>query len=162
MSALSTTSNSIIQQTILQAKNAVNSMIQLINDNKILEASNYLLDDTYFIRPTGNPLTKANWLQMLSSPDVKVVSNKLVQWNFADVSPDNTWVYLCYTTHSVFNYMGTDTHGPKFVNMEKIKKIAKKVKSRRGQFDTELLIRLSRGGFKIAEAPIKHFETRKN
>tara|TARA_B100001063_G_C16776004_1_gene565397 strand:- start:2885 stop:3325 length:441 start_codon:yes stop_codon:yes gene_type:complete len=108
MSALSTTSNSVNQQNILQAKNAVNSMIELINDNKILEASNYLLDDTYFIRPTGNPLTKANWLQMLSSPDVKVVSNKLVQWNFADISPDNTWVYLCYTTHSVFNYMGND------------------------------------------------------
>ena len=62
----------------------------------------------------------------------------------------------------LFNYMGTDTHGPKFVNMKKIKKIVKKVKSRRGQFDTELLIRLSRGGFKIAEAPIKHYETRKN
>ena len=62
----------------------------------------------------------------------------------------------------LFNYMGTDTHGPKFVNMKKIKKIVKKVKSRRGQFDTELLIRLSRGGFKIAEAPIEHYETRKN
>jgi glycosyltransferase involved in cell wall biosynthesis len=62
----------------------------------------------------------------------------------------------------LFNYMGTDTHGPKFVNMKRIKNTAKKVISRRGQFDTELLIRLSRGGFKIAEAPIKHFEIRKN
>ena len=108
MSALSTASHSTIQQTILQAKNAVSSMIQLVNDNKILEASNYLLDDTFFIRPTGNPLTKTTWTQMLSSPDVNVVSNKLVEWNFADVSPDNSWVFLCYTTHSVFNYKGTD------------------------------------------------------
>ena len=48
----------------------------------------------------------------------------------------------------LFNHMGTDTHGPKFTNMSKIKKIVKQVQSRRGQFDTELLIRLSRLGYK--------------
>ena len=57
--------------------------------------------------------------------------------------------------------MGTDTHGPKFTNMSKIK-IVKQVQSGEVNLTHELIIRLSRLGYKIAEAPIAHKEKRKN
>lgn len=62
----------------------------------------------------------------------------------------------------LFSYMGTDTHGPKFMNLKKVKKIINEVVSDRGQFDTELVLRLSRKGFKVTEAPIFHKEYRIN
>ena len=75
---------------------------------------------------------------------------KLLSWGL------NTFINL------LFSYMGTDTHGPKFMNLKKIKKVIRQVKSDRGQFDTELVLRLSRYGYKIAEAPIFHKEYRVN
>ena len=62
----------------------------------------------------------------------------------------------------LFYYMGTDTHGPKFINLRKLKKTIKKVKSERGQFDTELGLRLMYENYRIAEAPIQYIELRLN
>ena len=60
-----------------------------------------------------------------------------------------------------FNYMGNDTHGPKFFNRKEIIKHVNYTKSDRGQFDVELVLRLIRAGKKIVELPIIHREFRK-
>tara|TARA_Y100000389_G_scaffold46260_2_gene41179 strand:+ start:715 stop:1488 length:774 start_codon:yes stop_codon:yes gene_type:complete len=60
-----------------------------------------------------------------------------------------------------FDYMGNDTHGPKFFNRKKILKHVNLTKSDRGQFDVELVLRLIRAGEKIVELPIVHKEYRK-
>lgn len=53
-----------------------------------------------------------------------------------------------------------DTHGMKLLNLKKIKNEIIKCKLSRGQFDTELMLRLSRKSFKIAEVPIPYIEKR--
>lgn len=59
-----------------------------------------------------------------------------------------------------FGYMGTDTHGPKLLNMQRLKPIIDVCVSDRGQFDTEIVLRATRAGLRIAEAPIAHEEYR--
>jgi glycosyltransferase involved in cell wall biosynthesis len=60
----------------------------------------------------------------------------------------------------LFGYMGTETHGPKLINMDRIRPILAVVKSERGQFDTEIVLRTVRKGYRIAEAPIAFKEER--
>lgn len=52
-------------------------------------------------------------------------------------------------------FKGTDTHGLKLLNLKKISPIAKKVKLRRGQFDTELTLRAQKNGLAITELPVR-------
>lgn len=59
-----------------------------------------------------------------------------------------------------FDYMGTDTHGPKLINMSAMREIIETCVCDRGQFDTEIVLRGVRAGRRIAEAPIEHREHR--
>lgn len=59
-----------------------------------------------------------------------------------------------------FGYMGTDTHGPKLINFAKLRPLIESCVSDRGQYDTEIVLRAVRAGFRIAEAPIAHSEKR--
>ena len=59
-----------------------------------------------FIRPTGNPLTMTQWDEMMNSPDVTMTSSKLISINKLKVL--GNMAFACYTTHSQFNYKGTD------------------------------------------------------
>lgn len=59
-----------------------------------------------------------------------------------------------------FDYMGTDTHGPKLINMRAMRPIIDACVCDRGQFDSEIALRGVRAGRKIAEAPIEHREHR--
>lgn len=59
-----------------------------------------------------------------------------------------------------FSYMGTDTHGPKLINMTAMRPIIDVCVCDRGQFDTEIVLRGVRAGRRIAEAPIEHSEHR--
>ena len=61
--------------------------------------------DCVFIRPTGNPLTMDMWDKMMNSDDVTVNSNTLMSVNKLDVCGD--MAYVCYTSHGVFTYKGT-------------------------------------------------------
>lgn len=65
-------------------------------------------DDCVFIRPTGNPLSKDSWKEMLSCGCVQVESNDLVTINKMQVVGD--MAYVCYTTHNKFNYKGTENN----------------------------------------------------
>jgi glycosyltransferase involved in cell wall biosynthesis len=59
-----------------------------------------------------------------------------------------------------FGYMGTDTHGPKLINLARLRPVIESSISDRGQFDTEIVLRAVRKGHRIAEAPIAFSETR--
>ena len=62
-------------------------------------------DDCVFVRPSGNPLNKEGWIEMMTNDDVKVESNDLVSINKLKVNGD--MAYVCYTTHGKFSYKGT-------------------------------------------------------
>ncbi len=59
-----------------------------------------------------------------------------------------------------FSYMGTDTHGPKMIDMKAMRPIIDSCVCDRGQFDSEIVLRGVRAGRRIAEAPIEHREHR--
>ena len=58
----------------------------------------------------------------------------------------------------LFETVSIDTHGPKLLKMQTMKKIKKNTKLNRGQFDTEFSLRAQREGLWIAEAPIIYRE----
>ena len=86
--------------------NTLNSMCVALNDNNIKVASKYLLDNALLIRPTGNPLTKKNWINMLNSKDVNIKKSELIDVNKIDINRD--WAFVCYTIRETFSYKGTD------------------------------------------------------
>ena len=61
---------------------------------------------------------------------------------------------------SVFGFVGTDTHGQKFLSLASMRPIIAQCKIRRGQFDTELTLRAMRKGLWLAEVPVPCVETR--
>ena len=61
-------------------------------------------DGCVFIRPTGNPLNKEQWNEMMNNPNVNVEDSKLVSVNKLHICGD--MAFVCYTAHSKFNYMG--------------------------------------------------------
>ena len=68
-------------------------------------AIKHMHDDCVFIRPTGNPLNKKGWEEMMTNDDVKVESSKLVAVNKLSVC--GCCAYVCYTQHGKFSYKGT-------------------------------------------------------
>lgn len=79
--------------------------ITSMKDNKA-GGRQHMDESCLFIRPTGNPLTMTQWDEMMNSPDVTMTSSKLLSINKLKVI--GNMAYACYTTHSQFNYKGTD------------------------------------------------------
>ena len=61
---------------------------------------------------------------------------------------------------SVFGFVGTDTHGQKFVYLPVLRPVIKQCQMRRGQFDTEFTLRAIRSQLWLAEAPVPVVELR--
>jgi glycosyltransferase involved in cell wall biosynthesis len=61
---------------------------------------------------------------------------------------------------TVFGFVGSDTHGLKFVYLPALRPIFSECVMRRGQFDTEFTLRASRGGLWLAEVPVPIIEDR--
>lgn len=59
-----------------------------------------------------------------------------------------------------YGFRGTDTHGIKIMKAEVIKNILPKCKTNTGIFDTELILKAQRTGFKISEIPVSIKERR--
>ena len=93
-----------------QIRNAISNMVNCLDSGNVEKASEYVTDDVVFVRPTGNPLTKNQWIAMLNSDDVSLVSNKLVDFYKVDVSPSNDWALVCYSTHAKFTYKGVENN----------------------------------------------------
>jgi glycosyltransferase involved in cell wall biosynthesis len=61
---------------------------------------------------------------------------------------------------SVFGFVGTDTHGQKFLSLASMRPILAETRMRRGQYDTEFSLRAMRTGLWIAEVPVPLVELR--
>ena len=57
---------------------------------------------------------------------------------------------------AVFGFVGSDTHGQKFVYLPVMRPIFQQCVMRRGQFDTEFTLRAARAQLWIAEVPVPH------
>ncbi len=77
-------------------------------DNNTPTGRPHMLDECIFIRPSGNPLTMNMWDAMMNNSDVTNGSSRLL--NIHKLKIDNNMAYACYTTHSKFNYKGTDNN----------------------------------------------------
>jgi len=62
---------------------------------------------------------------------------------------------------TVFGFVGSDTHGQKFLYLPALRPIFAQCLMRRGQFDTEFTLRASRARLWLAEAPVPIVELRK-
>jgi Glycosyl transferase family 2 len=61
---------------------------------------------------------------------------------------------------TVFGFVGSDTHGQKFIYLPALRPIFQQCIMRRGQFDTEFTLRASRGQLWLAEVPVPIVELR--
>ena len=84
-----------------QIRDIVNDMCDV--DYKV--GIRHMHDDCVFIRPSGNPLDKNGWEQMMNNEDVTVESSRLVSLNKLSVC--GCCAYVCYTQHGKFTYKGT-------------------------------------------------------
>lgn len=71
-----------------------------------------------------------------------------------------TWSFN-FLLKILFGFRGTDTHGIKMFEREKILPVVKKCQTDRIIFDTELILRAQRAGLKIQELPVSCVEKRK-
>ena len=62
---------------------------------------------------------------------------------------------------TVFGFVGSDTHGQKFLYLPALRPIFQSCVMRRGQFDTEFTLRASRAQLWLAEVPVPIVELRK-
>jgi hypothetical protein len=62
---------------------------------------------------------------------------------------------------TVFGFVGSDTHGQKFLYLPALRPIFAQCVMRRGQFDTEFTLRASRAQLWLAEVPVPIVELRK-
>jgi hypothetical protein len=62
---------------------------------------------------------------------------------------------------TVFGFVGSDTHGQKFLYLPALRPILQRCVMRRGQFDTEFTLRASRDLLWLAEVPVPIVELRK-
>lgn len=61
----------------------------------------------------------------------------------------------------VFGFVGSDTHGQKFLHLPRMRPILETCAMRRGQFDTEFTLRAMRAGLWLAELPVPLVEVRR-
>ncbi len=61
---------------------------------------------------------------------------------------------------AVFGFVGSDTHGQKFLYLPALRPILQQCVLRRGQFDTEFILRASRQQLWLAEVPVPIVELR--
>ena len=77
--------------------NTIRSMINHLDNRNFTEAASLLREDVTFVRPTGNPLTKEQWVGMFSSDDVTLISNKLLKVHRVHLSVKYGSIMLYYT-----------------------------------------------------------------
>lgn len=63
--------------------------------------------------------------------------------------------------NGLFDYNGTDTHGPKLMDLRAMRPIIDGCVMNRGQFDTEFTLKAFRMGLRMAEIPLPFSEKRK-
>ena len=90
------------------ASDLIHDFVRLMNERDFPEVLDMMSDDIVIVRPTGNPLTKKGWGEMLSSSDIEAKGAKLLDIHVVKGSEAGDMCYICYTTHSKFNYKGVE------------------------------------------------------
>jgi hypothetical protein len=83
-------------------------ILRLENENDYIEIAERLSDNFFMVRPSGNPLTKSEWLGLVNSTDMEIIHTKLVGFNLVEVNNEGTMGYVCYTTQSKFKFKGVE------------------------------------------------------
>ena len=83
-----------------QLKDHILEFVRLLNENDYIEVSEMFTEDFCYVRPSGNPLDKAEWLELFDKLSMK--GTKLVGINFINVVANMG--YVSYTTHTKFIY----------------------------------------------------------
>ena len=65
----------------------------------------HMSEECVFIRPSGNPLNRKGWEEMMTNKDVTVESSKLLDIHRLSIC--GCCAYVCYTQHGKFSYKGT-------------------------------------------------------
>jgi len=89
-------------------RDRVSDLVRLMNERDYREVGERFSDDVIIVRPTGNPLTKKAWIEMLNSPDVDMKGTSLLEINNITLSDSCDMGYVCYTTHAKFVYKGVE------------------------------------------------------
>ena len=82
---------------------------KILNVCKDLASGNwhkYWSENSYLIRPSGNPLTKEDDQNMRSNSDLVIKKEEFVKMN--DIKIYSEIVYACFTVHQIFSYKGTE------------------------------------------------------
>ena len=66
----------------------------------------HMSENCVFIRPSGNPLDKKGWNDMMNNDDVTVTSSELMSINKLHIVGD--MAHVCYTSHGKFTYKGKE------------------------------------------------------
>ena len=66
--------------------------------------SSYWEDDTYILRPSGNPLTKEQNIQMRNNKDIIIEKEEMVSINSVEIY--GNIAVSCFTVHQTFTYKG--------------------------------------------------------
>ena len=84
----------------------VSDIARLLNEGDVVEVAERIHNEATIVRASGNPLTKEEWVNIYTSPEFNMYMNRLLSINKIEVSDDCKMGYVCYTTHSHFNYKG--------------------------------------------------------
>ena len=87
-----------------EIRNIINLQSSL-DDNNMPNGYEFYSDQVVIIRPSGNPLSKQGWYDMMNSADITIKQLKVLDIHKIDVVGD--MAYAVFTEHSTFNYKGT-------------------------------------------------------
>ncbi len=91
-----------------------------------------------------------------------IIGSKMANWSKDKRSKTRKFVSYLFNKYLniALGFKGSDTHGIKIIKREVIKNVYKKCKTTSGIFDTELVIRAQRAGYKFADFPVTVEEKR--
>ena len=96
-------------QTIInEAKNVITTFLSDVQNHNFTKAADTLHNSLIIIKPEGKLANKNSWVNMISSSDIRIVTHKLLLWNFTELSSSKDMFYCGYTTKFSFNIIQED------------------------------------------------------
>jgi len=88
---------------ITEAKTLISNLITQIKNHDLTNAANNFHDSLTIIRPDGVIANKNSWIKMISDPNIRIIDNKLLLWNFFELSENKDMIFCGYTTKFTVN-----------------------------------------------------------
>ena len=67
----------------------------------------FWVEGAFMIRPSGNPLTKESWREMVTAKDISMESTELKSVDSVNLIAEGKVAVVTYTAHDKFSYKGT-------------------------------------------------------